>query len=134
MTVSQISDVITTVCAVALVLIVWFYTRNKDKIEKRAAEGDKMAKSYEVVERVVEPLVIQAEKDGGTGEEKFTQVLNSIFIILDLAHLPHPTIQYLKGMIEKGVTAMKKTQSVIDTIDGQKVADTVTDITKKAEK
>ena len=38
-------------------------------------------------------------------------------MILDLAHLPHPTSQYLSGEIEKAVTAMKQTQGLIDGVD-----------------
>ena len=126
MTISQILDLITTLSCVALVVIVAYYTKNKVEIDRKAAAGDKMAKAQKMVEQVVEPLVIQAEKDGGTGTEKFTQVLNAILLILDMAHLPHPTSEYLHGMIEKGVTVMKQTQGLIDTFDGKKITDVAT--------
>lgn len=78
-----------------------------------------IAKSEQVVARAVEPLVYQAEKDGGSGETKFNQVLNGLLILLDLAHLPHPTREYLSGEIEKGVTAMKQAQGLIDNLNNQ---------------
>lgn len=134
MTVSQILDLIITVSSVALVVIVAVYTKHKIEIDKKAQTGNLMARAEQVVARAVEPLVYQAEKDGGTGEEKFTQVLNSILMILDIAHLPHPTAQYLHGEIEKSVAAMKQAQGLIDAVDGKKIADTVANIQKKADK
>lgn len=119
MTVNQILDLIINISSVALVVIVAVYTKHKIEIDKKAQTGNLMARAEQVVARAVEPLVYQAEKDGGTGEEKFTQVLNSILMILDIAHLPHPTAQYLHGEIEKSVTAMKQAQGLIDAVDGK---------------
>lgn len=76
-------------------------------------------------------MVYQAEKEGGDGAEKFTQVLNGILMLLDLAHLPHPTSQYLSGEIEKAVTAMKQTQGLINTFDNKETTGTTINIEKK---
>ena len=37
-----------------------------------------------------------------------------------MAHLPHPTMSFVKGMVEKSVTAMKQAQSIADTVDRPK--------------
>lgn len=37
-----------------------------------------------------------------------------------MAHLPHPTMSFVKGMVEKSVTAMKQAQSIADTVDKPK--------------
>ena len=117
MTVNQILDLVITVSSVALTVVVAIYAKHKVVIDKQAQKGNLMAKAEQIVAQSVAPLVYQAEKDGGDGADKFTQVLNEVLMILDLAHLPHPTSQYLSGEIEKAVTAMKKTQGLIDAVD-----------------
>ena len=117
MTVNQILDLVITVSSVVLTVVVAIYAKHKVAIDKQAQKGNLMAKAEQIVAQSVAPLVYQAEKDGGDGADKFTQVLNEVLMILDLAHLPHPTSQYLSGEIEKAVTAMKQTQGLIDTVD-----------------
>ena len=117
MTVNQILDLVITVSSVALTVVVAIYAKHKVAIDKQAQKGNLMAKAEQIVAQSVATVVYQAEKDGGDGADKFTQVLNEVLMILDLAHLPHPTSQYLSGEIEKAVTAMKQTQGLIDAVD-----------------
>lgn len=129
MTINQIMDLVITIASVALVVIVAIYTKNKVEIDRKAMQGDELAKAEQLVAKTVEPLVYQAEKSGGDGDTKFTQVLNTVLGILDLAHLPHPSSQFIGGEIEKSVAAMKRTQNLIDTVedkpaDQDKKADT----------
>lgn len=132
MSINQISDLIITLASVAMVVIVAFYTKHKTEIDRKAAEGDKMAKSQQMVAQIMEPLVFQAEKEGGTGVEKFTRVMNYAFDILDLAHLPHPTDAFMSGELEKGVTVMKKAQGLIDALnDKNTTTGTTINIAKK---
>ena len=79
-----------------------------------------MAKSEKIIAQSVSPLVYQAEKRGGNGEDKLTFVVQGLFLLLDMAHLPHPTMNFVKGMVEKSVTAMKQAQSIADTVDKPK--------------
>lgn len=118
MTVNQILDLVITVSSVALTVVVAIYAKHKVAIDKQVQKGNLMAKAEQIVAQSVAPLVYQAEKDGGDGADKFTQVLNEVLMILDLAHLPHPTNQLIGGEIEKAVTAMKQTQGLIDAVDG----------------
>lgn len=129
MTINQIMDLVITIASVALVVIVAIYTKNKVEIDRKAMQGNELAKAEQLVAKTVEPLVYQAEKNGGDGDAKFTQVLNTVLGILDLAHLPHPSSQFISGEIEKSVATMKKTQGLIDTVedkpaDQDKKADT----------
>ncbi len=105
MTVNQILDLVITVSSVALTVVVAIYAKHKVAIDKQAQKGNLMAKAEQIVAQSVAPLVYQAEKDGGDGADKFTQVLNEVLMILDLAHLPHPSSQFIGGEIEKAVTA-----------------------------
>lgn len=129
MTINQIMDLVITISSVALVVIVAIYTKNKVEIDRKAMQGNELAKAEQLVAKTVEPLVYQAEKSGGDGDTKFTQVLNTVLGILDLTHLPHPSSQFIGGEIEKSVAAMKRTQNLIDTVedkpaDQDKKADT----------
>ena len=121
MSINQILDLSLVVVSVALTAIVAIYAKYKIEIDRKAQQGNQLAKAEQIVAKSVAPLVYQAEKEGGDGAEKFTQVLNGILMLLDLAHLPHPTSQYLSGEIEKSVTAMKQTQGLIDTFDGNQI-------------
>lgn len=132
MSINQILDLSLVAVSVALTVIVAIYTKHKIEIDRKAQQGNQLAKAEQIVAKSVAPLVYQAEKEGGDGAEKFTQVLNGILMLLDLAHLPHPTSQYLSGEIEKAVTAMKQTQSLINTFDNKNIAaDTTINIAKK---
>lgn len=132
MTINQILDLSLVAVSVALTVIVAIYTKHKIEIDRKAQQGNQLAKAEQIVAKSVAPLVYQAEKEGGDGAEKFTQVLNGILMLLDLAHLPHPTSQYLSGEIEKAVTAMKQTQGLINTFDNKNIAaGTTINIAKK---
>ena len=120
MSFSHILDLVLVVTSVTAVIVVSVYAKHKIAIDKKVAQGDLLAKAEKIVAQSVSPLVYQAEKRGGEGEDKLTFVVQGLFLLLDMAHLPHPTMSFVKGMVEKAVTAMKQTQSIADTIDKPK--------------
>lgn len=120
MSFSHILDLVLVVTSVAAVVVASMYAKHKIAIDKKAAQGDLLAKAEKIVAQSVSPLVYQAEKRGGDGEDKLTFVVQGLFLLLDMAHLPHPTMSFVKGMVEKSVTAMKQTQAISDTIDKPK--------------
>lgn len=117
---SHFLDLSLVAVSVAAVVVVSVYAKHKIAIDKKAAQGDLLAKAEKIVAQSVSPLVYQAEKRGGDGSDKLTFVVQGVLFLLDMAHLPHPSMDYLKGMIEKSVTAMKQTQSIADTVDQPK--------------
>lgn len=117
---SHILDLVLVVTSVAAVVVASVYAKHKIAIDKKAAQGDLLAKAEKIVAQSVSPLVYQAEKRGGDGEDKLTFVVQGLFLLLDMAHLPHPTMSFVKGMVEKSVTAMKQTQVIADTVDKPK--------------
>ena len=120
MSFSHILDLMVVAVSVAAVVVVSVYAKHKITIDKRAEQGDLLAKSEKIIAQSVSPLVYQAEKRGGDGEDKLTFVVQGLFLLLDMAHLPHPTMSFVKGMVEKSVTAMKQAQSIADTVDKPK--------------
>lgn len=120
MNVNQLLDLAIVGVSVAAVVVASVYAKHKIAIDKKAAQGDLLAKAEKIVAQSVSPLVYQAEKRGGDGEDKLTFVVQGLFLLLDMAHLPHPTMSFVKGMVEKSVTAMKQTQVISDTIDKPK--------------
>lgn len=114
---SHFLDLSLVAVSVAAVVVVSVYAKHKIAIDKKAAQGDLLAKAEKIVAQSVSPLVYQAEKRGGDGEDKLTFVVQGLFLLLDMAHLPHPTMSFVKGMVEKAVTAMKQAQSIADTVD-----------------
>lgn len=120
MSFSHLLDLIVVAVSVAAVIVASVYARHKIAIDKKAAQGDLLAKSEKIIAQSVSPLVYQAEKRGGDGEDKLIFVVQGLFLLLDMAHLPHPTMSFVKGMVEKSVTAMKQTQAISDTIDKPK--------------
>ena len=120
MSFSHILDLVLVATSVVAVIVVSVYAKHKIAIDKKAAQGDLLAKAEKIVAQSVSPLVYQAEKRGGDGEEKLTFVVQGLFLLLDMAHLPHPTMSFVKGMVEKSVTAMKQAQSIADTVDRPK--------------
>ncbi|MEW1745969.1 phage holin [Lactobacillus gasseri] len=120
MSVNQLLDLAIVVTSVAAVVVASVYAKHKITIDKKAAQGDLLAKAEKIVAQSVSPLVYQAEKRGGDGEEKLAFVVQGLFLLLDMTHLPHPTTSYIKGMVEKAVTAMKQAQSIADTVDKPK--------------
>ena len=117
MSFSHLLDLIVVSVSVA---IVSFYAKHKIEIDERAAKGDRVAMAQQIVAQAVTPLVYQAEKRGGAGEEKMDFVINGLNLILSLAHLPALPASFLKGLAEKAVVAMKQAQSIADTVDGPK--------------
>lgn len=120
MSFSNLLDLLVVAVSVAAVVVASVYAKHKITIDKKAAQGDLLAKSEKIIAQSVSPLVYQAEKRGGDGEDKLTLVVQGLFLLLDMAHLPHPTMSFVKGMVEKAVTAMKQTQSIADTVDKPK--------------
>lgn len=117
---SHLLDLVLVVTSVAAVVVASVYAKHKIAIDKKAAQGNLLAKSEKIIAQSVSPLVYQAEKRGGDGEDKLTFVVQGLFLLLDMAHLPHPTMSLVKGMVEKSVTAMKQTQVIADTVDKPK--------------
>ena len=120
MSFSHILDLMVVAVSVAAVIVASVYAKHKIAIDKKAAQGDLLAKAEKIVAQSVSPLVYQAEKRGGDGEDKLTFVVQGVFLLLDMAHLPHPTMSFVKGMVEKAVIAMKQAQSIADTVDKPK--------------
>lgn len=120
MSFSHLLDLVLVVTSVAAVIVVSVYAKHKIAIDKKAAQGDLLAKAEKIVAQSVSPLVYQAEKNGGDGEDKLTFVVQGLFVLLDMAHLPHPTTSFVKGMVEKAVLAMKQAQVIADTVDKPK--------------
>lgn len=120
MSFSHILDLVLVVTSVAAVVVVSVYAKHKIAINRKAAQGDLLAKAEKIVAQSVSPLVYQAEKRGGDGEDKLTFVVQGLFLLLDMAHLPHPTMSFVKGMVEKSVLAMRQAQTIADTVDKPK--------------
>lgn len=120
MSFSHILDLVLVATSVVAVIVVSVYAKHKIAIDKKAAQGDLLAKAEKIVAQSVSPLVYQAEKRGGDGEDKLTFVVQGVFLLLDMAHLPHPTMSFVKGMVEKAVIAMRQAQSIADTVDKPK--------------
>ena len=117
MSFSHLLDLMVVAVSVAAVIVASVYAKHKIAIDKKAAQGDLLAKSEKIIAQSVSPLVYQAEKRGGDGEDKLTFVVQGLFLLLDMAHLPHPTMSFVKGMVEKSVTAMKQALSTVSAID-----------------
>lgn len=117
MSFNHLLDLAIVILSATAVIVASVYAKHKIAIDKKAAQGDLLAKAEKIVAQSVSPLVYQAEKRGGDGEDKLTFVVQGLFLLLDMAHLPHPTMSFVKGMVEKSVTAMKQAQSIADTVD-----------------
>lgn len=112
----QIGDVIVTVMSVVAVAIFYIYSKDKIAIDKKAMQGNALAKSEKMVANTAKAIVYQTEKEGGSGKDKLLAAFNYLIAILDLAHLPHPSTAYIKGEIEKSVTTMKQTKNFVDSM------------------
>lgn len=117
---NQLLETAIVVLSVAAVFIASIYSKHKIEIDRKAAQGDLLAKSEQLAARSVTPLVYQAEKRGGSGEDKLEFVINTLNVLLAMAHLPSLPTSFLKGLAEKAVTAMKQAQSIADTVDKPK--------------
>ena len=120
MSLGQITDLVIVVLSVVVTIIFYFYSKHKIEIDKKALQGDALAKSEQMIARSAGAIVFQTDKEGGSGQEKLVNAFNYLTAILDMAHLPHPSTAYIKGEIEKSVTTMKQAQSIADTVDRPK--------------
>lgn len=112
----QIGDLIVVVMSVVAVVIFYVYSKNKIAIDKKAMQGDRLAKAEKMIANSASAIVYQTEKDGGSGKEKLVAAFNALINILDMAHLPHPSTAYIKGEIEKSVATMNQTKDFVDTL------------------
>ncbi|MBD5430158.1 phage holin [Lactobacillus sp.] len=114
--IKEITDVVMVVLGIVGASLVGYYVKNKVSIDKKAQEGDNFAKATKYIASHAQSLVYQAEKNGGSGDEKLNFVINAIDTALSLAHLPNPGESFIKGEIEKSVKVMKSTSDTIDVI------------------
>ena len=122
MSLGQITDLVVVVLSVVVTIIFYFYSKHKIEIDKKALQGDELAKAEQMIARSAGAIVFQTDKEGGSGQEKLVNAFNYLTDILDMAHLPHPSTAYIKGEIEKSVTTMKQTKNAVEsmqTITGQ---------------
>lgn len=122
MSLGQITDLVVVVLSVVVTIIFYFYSKHKIEIDKKALQGDALAKAEQMIARSAGAIVFQTDKEGGSGQEKLVNAFNYLTAILDMAHLPHPSTAYIKGEIEKSVTAMKQTKNAVEsmqTVTGQ---------------
>lgn len=122
MNLGQITDLVVVVLSVVVTIIFYFYSKYKIEIDKKALQGDALAKAEQMIARSAGAIVFQTDKEGGSGQEKLVSAFNYLTAILDMAHLPHPSTAYIKGEIEKSVTTMKQTKNAVEsmqTITGQ---------------
>lgn len=122
MSLGQITDLVVVVLSVVVTIIFYFYSKHKIEIDKKALQGDALAKAEQMIAKSAGAIVFQTDKEGGSGQEKLVNAFNYLTAILDMAHLPHPSTAYIKGEIEKSVTTMKQTKNAVEsmqTITGQ---------------
>lgn len=122
MSLEQITDLVIVVLSVVVTIIFYFYSKHKIEIDKKALQGDALAKAEQMIARSAGAIVFQTDKEGGSGQEKLVSAFNYLTAILDMAHLPHPSTAYIKGEIEKSVTTMKQTKNAVEsmqTVTGQ---------------
>lgn len=116
MSFEQIGDMLVVAVSVVIAIIVYVYSKNKIAIDKKAMQGDALAKAEKMIANSANAIVYQTEKEGGSGKDKLLAAFNYLIAILDLAHLPHPSTAYIKGEIEKSVTTMKQTKNFVDSM------------------
>lgn len=116
MSLGQITDLVVVVLSVVVTIIFYFYSKHKIEIDKKALQGDALAKAEQMIARSAGAIVFQTDKEGGSGQEKLVNAFNYLTAILDMAHLPHPSTAYIKGEIEKSVTTMKQTKNAVESM------------------
>lgn len=116
MSLGQITDLVIVVLSVVVTIIFYFYSKHKIEIDKKALQGDALAKAEQMIARSAGAIVFQTDKEGGSGQEKLENAFNYLTAILDMAHLPHPSTAYIKGEIEKSVTTMKQTKNAVESM------------------
>lgn len=116
MSFEQIGDMLVVAVSVVIAIIFYVYSKNKIAIDKKAMQGDALAKAEKMIANSANAIVYQTEKEGGSGQEKLVSAFNYLTAILDMAHLPHPSTAYIKGEIEKSVTTMKQTKNAVESM------------------
>lgn len=116
MSFEQIGDMLVVAVSVVIAIIFYVYSKNKIAIDKKAMQGDALAKAEKMIANSANAIVYQTEKEGGSGKDKLLAAFNYLIAILDLAHLPHSSTAYIKGEIEKSVTTMKQTENFVDSM------------------
>ena len=116
MSLGQITDLVVVVLSVVVTIIFYFYSKHKIEIDKKALQGDALAKAEQMIAKSAGAIVFQTDKEGGSGQEKLENAFNYLTAILDMAHLPHPSTAYIKGEIEKSVTTMKQTKNAVESM------------------
>lgn len=116
MSFEQIGDMLVVAVSVVIAIIFYVYSKNKIAIDKKAMQGDALAKAEKMIANSANAIVYQTEKEGGSGKEKLVAAFNALINILDMAHLPHPSTAYIKGEIEKSVATMNQTKDFVDTL------------------
>ncbi len=122
MSLGQITDLVIVVLSVVVTIIFYFYSKHKIEIDKKALQGDALAKAEQMIARSAGAIVFQTDKEGGSGQEKLVSAFNYLTAILDMARLPHPSTAYIKGEIEKSITTMKQAKNAVEsmqTVTGQ---------------
>lgn len=122
MSLGQITDLVIVALSVVVTIIFYFYSKHKIEIDKKALQGDALAKAEQMIARSAGAIVFQTDKEGGSGQEKMVSAFNYLTAILDMAHLPHPSTAYIKGEIEKSITTMKQAKNAVEsmqTVTGQ---------------
>ena len=122
MSLGQITDLVVVVLSLVVTIIFYFYSKHKIEIDKKALQGDALAKAEQMIARSAGAIVFQTDKEGGSDQEKLVNAFNYLTAILDMAHLPHPSAAYIKGEIEKSVTTMKQIKNAVEsmqTVTGQ---------------
>lgn len=122
MSLGQITDLVVVVLSVVVTIIFYFYSKHKIEIDKKALQGDALAKAEQMIAKSAGAIVFQTDKEGGSGQEKLVNAFNYLTAILDMAHLPHPSAAYIKGEIEKSVATMNQTKNAVEsmqTVTGQ---------------
>ena len=116
MSLGQITDLVIVALSVVVTIIFYFYSKHKIEIDKKALQGDALAKAEQMIARSAGAIVFPTDKDGGSGQEKLVSAFNYLTAILDMAHLPHPSTAYIKGEIEKSITTMKQAKNAVESI------------------
>lgn len=116
MSLGQITDLVIVALSVVVTIIFYFYSKHKIEIDKKALQGDALAKAEQMIARSAGAIVFQTDKESGSGQEKLVSAFNYLTAILDMAHLPHPSTAYIKGEIEKSITTMKQAKNAVESI------------------
>lgn len=115
MNIENIFIAVLTIGVIVTVIIFNNYVNHRKEIDEKALKGNRVAQSQKMIAQVMQPLVFQAEKNGGKGDEKLKFVLDQATKIVTDAGLPKANAEFMRGQAEKSVALMKQTQDIIDT-------------------